>query len=109
ATPASELPLGIPAAYWLDLRGYDPVAVASSLAIPIFISQGGRDYQVPPTELEAWRVKLGGRQSVTIREYPSLDHLLFAGTGPSRPAEYLVPSHVSGELVADLVTWIKAR
>jgi hypothetical protein len=30
ATPASELPLGLPASYWLDLRAYDPVKVAAS-------------------------------------------------------------------------------
>ena len=107
STPASQLPLGVPAAYWLDLRGYDPTAVAKGLAIPIFISQGGRDYQVPPTELAAWRTALAGRDNVTIREYPALDHLLLAGTGPSRPAEYAVPGHVAPELVADLAAWIK--
>ncbi len=34
STPASQLPFGIPAAYWLDLRGYDPVAVAAGLRDP---------------------------------------------------------------------------
>src|SRR6202041_3132930 len=33
-------------AYWLDLRGYDPVKTASQLKIPILVLQGGRDYQV---------------------------------------------------------------
>ena len=31
-TPDDELPFGVPAAYWLDLRSYDPVAVAAALA-----------------------------------------------------------------------------
>ena len=106
ATPASSLPLGIPAAYWLDLRGYDPVATAKDLSIPLFISQGGRDYQVPPTELAAWRTGLGDRAGVTVREYPSLNHLLLAGNGPSRPAEYAQPGHVAPELVADLAAWV---
>jgi len=109
STPTSQLPLGVPAAYWLDLRGYDPAAVARGLAIPIFISQGGRDYQVPPTELAAWRTALAGRDNVTIREYPALDHLLLAGSGPSRPAEYSVPGHVAPELVADLAAWIQGH
>jgi dienelactone hydrolase len=108
STPASKLPLGIPAAYWLDLRDYDPVAVAARLSIPVFLAQGGRDYQVPPSELARWRAGLADRRDVTIREYPALNHLLLAGTGPSRPAEYLVPGHVDGEVVADLAAWVVA-
>ncbi len=106
-TPATDLPLGIPAPYLLDLRTYDPAATAKELAIPIFISQGGRDYQVPPTELAAWRTALAGRDDVAIHEYPALNHLLMSGSGPSRPAEYAVPGHVAPELVADLAAWIQ--
>ncbi|MDF5757646.1 hypothetical protein [Spongiactinospora sp. TRM90649] len=32
-------------AYWLDLRGYDPVATAATLDKPMLILQGGRDYR----------------------------------------------------------------
>ncbi len=109
SSPASALPLGVPAAYWLDLRGYDPAATAAGLAMPMFISQGGRDYQVPPSELAGWRSALAGRDDVTIREYPALNHLLIAGTGPSRPAEYAVPGHVDAALVADLAAWVMAH
>ena len=108
STPASQLPLGVPAAYWLDLRGYDPVAVAAGLSIPIFISQGGRDYQVLPSELRLWRAGLAGHPDVAIHEYPALNHLLLAGSGPSRPAEYAVPGHVDAGLVADLSDWVLA-
>ena len=108
STPASSLPLGVPAAYWLDLRGYDAARTAAQLAIPIFISQGGRDYQVPPSELDGWRSALAGRGDVTIKEYASLDHLLIEGTGPSRPGEYLVPGHVAAQLVDDLAAWVSA-
>jgi hypothetical protein len=106
-TPASSLPLGIPAAYWLDLRDYDPAAVARDLAIPILITQGGRDYQVPSSELSAWREALAGRDGVTFREYPALNHLLMAGTGPSGPAEYAVPGHVAADVVEDLAAWVQ--
>jgi dienelactone hydrolase len=105
-TPATNLPLGVPAAYWLDLRTYDPLATARDLAIPIFLAQGGRDYQVPPSELTAWREALAGRDDTTFREYPSLNHLLMAGSGPSSPAEYGEPGHVSEEVVVDLAAWI---
>ena len=106
STPATSLPLGIPAAYWLDLRDYDAAATAAGLDIPMFISQGGRDYQVPPSELEGWRAALADRDDVTIREYPALNHLLMEGSGPSQPAEYGVAGHVAEDVVRDLAGWL---
>jgi dienelactone hydrolase len=108
ATPASELPLGIPAAYWLDLRGYEPATVARALGVPILLVQGGRDYQVPSSELARWREALAGVAGITTREHPGLNHLLMAGDGPSRPAEYAVPGHVAADVVADLAAWVNA-
>lgn len=108
STPTSELPLGTPASYWLDLRTYDPLATAAGETIPMLLVQGGRDYQVPPSELGPWRAALAGRTDVTFRTYPDLDHLLFAGSGPSTPAEYTVPDHVSATVVADLAGWIES-
>lgn len=107
-TPASSLPLGIPAAYWLDLRDYRPGAVAAGLGIPILVVQGGRDYQVPPSEAERWRTALAGARDVTITLYPALNHLLLAGEGPSRPAEYATPGHVDQAVVTDLAAWVRA-
>ena len=105
-TPASALPLGVPAAYWLDLRAYDQLATAAGLQMPMLLVQGGRDYQVPPGELDGWRGALEGRSDVTFKEYPELDHLLLAGSGPSTPDEYGVPGHVAPQLVSDLAAWI---
>jgi hypothetical protein len=109
ATPRSALPLGINAAYLLDLRSYDPLATAASLATPLLLVQGGRDYQVPPAELAGWRSALAGRPDVTFHEYPALDHLLLAGSGPSVPAEYTVPGHVDAAVVADIAAWVRAH
>ena len=69
--------------------------------------QGGRDYQVPPSELALWRAGLAGRTNATFHEYPALNHLLMAGTGPSRPAEYAVAGTVDAALVADLTAWVR--
>lgn len=41
STPTNELPFGVPASYWLDLRDYKPVEVAAALDKPILILQGG--------------------------------------------------------------------
>ena len=108
STPTSELPLNTPASYWLDLQTYHPLAVAAGLRIPMFFSQGGRDYQVPPSELQPWERALAGHTNVTFRTYPAMDHLLLDGSGPPTPAEYSVPGHVGPQLVADLAAWIRS-
>jgi dienelactone hydrolase len=99
---------GAPASYWLDLRGYDPPAAAKQLKAPMLILQGGRDYQVTPEEFARWKAALGSRRDVTFHEYPALNHLFIAGTGPALPAEYQVPGHVAEDVVRDIATWIRA-
>src|SRR5271169_5648931 len=93
-------------AYWLDLRGYDPLKTAAKLKIPILILQGGRDYQVTPSNFQAWSDALANNKNVTLRTYPDLDHLFMHGTGASKPADYARPDHVSAEVVESIVTWI---
>ncbi len=109
STPPSELPLDVPASYWLDLRTYDPIATVTSLKLPMFFSQGGRDYQVPPSELQPYQAALSGRDNVVFNTYPAMDHLLLDGTGTPSPAEYNIPGHVDAQLVADLAAWITAH
>lgn len=107
ATPSADLPFGIPAPYWLDLRAYDPVAVATALDRPILILQGGRDYQVTVEEdLERWTTGLEGRSDVTVRVYPSDNHMFFSGSGPSSPAEYEPAQHLDPSVVADIAAWV---
>ncbi|MGO9180459.1 MAG: alpha/beta fold hydrolase, partial [Candidatus Limnocylindrales bacterium] len=109
STPASELPLDMPASYLLDLRTYNPLTTAAGLTIPMFFSQGSRDYQVPPSELQPWEQALASHSNVTFRTYPAMDHLLLDGSGPATPAEYSVPGHVDSQLVADLAAWLTSH
>lgn len=106
-TPSSELPFGLSGAYWLDLRSYDPVAVAATLDKPILILQGGRDYQVTvEDDLSRWKAGLAHRRNVTIRIYDADNHLFFPGAGPSTPAEYEPTQHVDPAVVADITRWL---
>jgi fermentation-respiration switch protein FrsA (DUF1100 family) len=93
-------------AYWLDLRAYDPLKTAAKLKIPIFILQGARDYQVVPSNFQAWSDALANNRNVTLRIYPDLDHLFMHGTGASKPADYARPDHVSAEVVESIAAWI---
>lgn len=107
-TPAGDLPLGVPATYWLDLRGYDPAAAAAALHKPILVLQGARDYQVTVADdLALWQAALADRPDVTIRVYDADNHLFFPGTGPSTPAEYDPAQHVDPQVVADIAGWLK--
>jgi pimeloyl-ACP methyl ester carboxylesterase len=107
ATPAGDLPFGVPAAYWLDLRGYDPAALAATLSKPILILQGGRDYQsTVADDLTRWRAALAHRPDVTIRVYDADNHLFFSGAGPSKPSEYEPAQHVDATVVVDIAGWI---
>jgi uncharacterized protein len=109
ATPSSDLPFGVPAAYWLDLRGYDAPAAAAALGKPVLIIQGGRDYQVTVADdLSRWQAALDSRPDVTIRVYPADNHLFFPGSGPSTPAEYEPARHVDPAVVADIAAWLAA-
>jgi uncharacterized protein len=109
ATPDSELPFGVPTAYWLDVRGYDPAATAAGLSLPMLIVQGGRDYQATVADdLSRWQAALDGRPDVTIRVYEADNHLFFPGSGPSTPAEYEPAQHVDPEVVAGIAGWLAA-
>lgn len=107
ATPASDLPLGAPASYWLDLRDYNPAGLAATLDKPILILQGGRDYQATvDDDLTRWQDALAARADVTIRVYPSFNHLFTPGEGPSSPAEYEPAQHVDPHVITDIVNWL---
>ena len=105
-TPAEKLPLGIPAGFWLDIRDYNPAEVAAGLSMPMFILQGGRDYQVKQVDFEGWQATLKGNNNATLKFYPNLNHLFIEGEGMAVPAEYNQPGTVSAEVIADIANWI---
>ena len=107
ATPIAELPLGIPAAYWLDLRGYQPAEITKELSKPILILQGGRDYQVTDADFQIWKKTLSSQTNVEFKFYEKLNHLFTEGQGKSTPAEYLTAGHVAETVIEDIANWIK--
>ncbi|WP_414938788.1 hypothetical protein [Amycolatopsis sp. cmx-11-51] len=71
ATPAVKLPFGMPAPYWLDMRAYDPVAVAITLDLPMLFLHGERDYQLTiDGDLAGWRAGVADRPDVTSAPTP---------------------------------------
>jgi dienelactone hydrolase len=107
-TPTSGPISGVPASYWLDLRGYNPPVAAKAITRPMLILQGERDYQVTPAEYAQWQAALSGSKSATFHLYPGLNHLFIAGVGPANPGEYTRPGHVAEDVIRDIATWIAA-
>jgi dienelactone hydrolase len=107
-TLASELPLGVPASYWLDLRDYDPAAEAKKIKQPLLILQGERDYQVTLADFARWKEALSSREDVKLVTYPRLNHLFMQGKERSSPVEYFKPGNVDEIVVADIAAWIQA-
>jgi dienelactone hydrolase len=110
-TPAKDLPLGVPAAYWLDLKKYDPAATAAKLKQPMLILQGERDHQVTMDDFAGWKKALKGHKDATLKSYPKLYHLFMEGKGKgkSTPEEYEIAQHVSKEVIDDVAAWVKKR
>ena len=106
---SAEVILGVAPAYWLDLRGYNPVEEARKIDKPLLIIQGKRDYQVTEEDFEAWKKGLKGKAKVTFKLYPDCNHFFLEGKGLITPDEYLYRAgNVSEEVVKDIAGWIKS-
>ncbi|NLO76578.1 MAG: alpha/beta fold hydrolase [Clostridia bacterium] len=98
---------GTPAAYWLDLKNYQPAKVARNIKKPLLLLQGERDYQVPPRELQLWKNELANKKNVQFISYPNLNHLFVKGEGKSTPQEYSLVGYVEKKVIEDIANWIK--
>jgi dienelactone hydrolase len=107
-TPDSkEFAMGVPAAYWLDLRGYYPPEVAKTLKQPMLILQGEKDYQVTMKDLENWKAALSSRKDVIFKSYPKLFHLFIETEDKPAPSNYDKAGHVAPYVIDDIANWIK--
>jgi len=109
ATAPADLMLGLPAAYWIDLNSYDPVAVAQEIPQPLLIVAGDRDYQVDHNDWQRWQDAFARSPRVTLKRFPRLNHLFMAGDRASTPNEHLSPGTVDRNAIEDIAQWIAAQ
>lgn len=107
--PATDLPLGIPVPYWLDLAAHPPTQGIAKVKRPLLVLHADRDYQVVLADFEGWQKALQGKTNATFKRYAKLNHLFIAGEGPSTPPEYLQAGHVAGEVIDDIAKWIASH
>lgn len=100
------LPFPAPLSYWADIRAYRAVDDAARLTLPILVVQAGRDYQVTMQDYDLWRQGLQGKEHVSFKVYPRLNHLMQEGTGKATPSEYYRPSSVPTYVLDDLACFI---
>lgn len=108
-TGSRDVILGAPMSYWLDLRAYRPVARANEFDGSILILHGARDYQVGMEDFAGWTNGLTDHPNMQSKLFRNLNHLMIPGTGPSKPAEYNRPGHVSSEVIEVVADWIKGK
>ncbi|BAS28258.1 alpha/beta hydrolase family protein [Limnochorda pilosa] len=95
-----------PSRYFVDLRQRNPLRQAVQYLQPMLILQGGRDEQVPPSELDRWRQALAGRRDVELRLYAELNHRFAWGPDPSPSTTYRWPRQVQPEVIEAVALWI---
>ena len=99
--------MGVRLGYWQELMALDPLDAARRLTAPLFILQGGRDYQSTTEDFRLWENGLAGREGVRMKLYPNLSHLFTPGEGVVTPEEYTTQvKHVDAEVIRDLSDWI---
>jgi pimeloyl-ACP methyl ester carboxylesterase len=111
-TPSGDNPdilLGLPAAWWLNVKGYNPAAEAKRLGLPMLVLQGERDFQVTMKDFGLWKSTLTGTANVMFHSYPALNDLFIQGQGKSSPAEYHNPGNVSAQVLDDISAWLSGR
>ena len=99
--------MGLPAAWLLDLKGYNAPAAAKKLTVPMLFLQGERDFQVTMTDFRLWSDGLRGNSAATFHSYPSLNHLFITGPNKSIPAEYRLGGNFEPEVTADIAAWLQ--
>jgi len=98
--------LGLPVAYWVDLKGYDAPAALKKTGLPVLVLQGERDFQTSMTDFGIWKQAATSKGS-SAQSFPSLNHLFVTGQGPSTEAEYKKPGHVAPEIIDVIAKFVQ--
>ena len=108
-TSAENLLAYWPGKFWKGIDAYNPVEhVRHNTTTPFFIMQGEKDYQITMVDFALWTDAVGSQENVVLKSYPNLTHL-FTPTSSEKPGpnDYFLPNNVDGEVIKDIVEWVK--
>ena len=99
--------LGVPVRYWRSLEEYAGEHFIDELDLPLLILQGDADFQVyADVDYPLWQEALAGRENVTFCLYEGLNHLMMPTQGLRDTTEYVTPSHVREDVIADIADFV---
>lgn len=105
--PPTDFQLG-PTDWWYNLRDIEAPEVSKKQNVPLFVVQGGKDFQVPASHLELWKEALKERDNVSYKFYPNMHHFLAENPNATgTTADYLAPANTSEQLISDIGQWVK--
>jgi dienelactone hydrolase len=110
---ATKLDSSAKAVPWLHFfLDYDPIATAKRVKQPVLILQGATDRQVTPDQAPALAAafRSAGNADVTMRVFPSTDHLFLADPAGNPSGYGRLPSkNVRADVLGALADWLAAR
>ena len=95
--------------FFLD---YDPLATAKRVKQPVLILQGATDRQVTPDQAPALAAafRAGGNRDVTMRIFPSTNHLFLADVVGNPSGYAALPSkNVRPEVLGAIADWLATK
>jgi cyclophilin family peptidyl-prolyl cis-trans isomerase/pimeloyl-ACP methyl ester carboxylesterase len=95
--------------FWM---GYDPAPVARNVTAPTLILQGETDRQVPMDQAEklAALIRAGGNRDVTVRTFPSTNHLFVDDpSGDFAAYDRLKSNRIQRAVVGTLADWLALK
>lgn len=99
--------LGVPVRYWKSLEEYAGEHFIDEIDLPLLILQGDADFQVyADVDYPLWQEALAGRENVTFCLYEGLNHLMMPTQGMRDTTEYVTPSHVREDVIADIAAFV---
>lgn len=109
---ATDLPMGLDYYYWKSLNNNNFNENLGKIEKPIFVLQGGKDYQVTAKDLniieEILKDKINQKDSkLKIKFYENLNHCFMKSEGTPTPEMYMQKNNVNEEVIKDISTWIK--
>ena len=98
---------------WIrEYFAYDPLPTARKVKQPLLILQGERDRQVyeAHAQMLADAVRGAGNKDVTVKVFPTLNHLFLPSTtGSFSEYSHLETNKVPDNVIDSLTSWVKAR